>query len=585
MPHRVYLTELSDLADEFDHDLNHPVQAADVRSGGEHPFGASYWWRCPTGPDHVWRATVVARRTGRGCPCCRGLIPSVTNDLNLFPLIAEQLDPALNDGLTPDQVVAGSSRKLTWRCPVAPDHVWGATPAHRTGGGTGCPACRGRLASSTNNLTLHPRVLAEYDPALNNGVPPEQVKATESMRKVTWCCATDAQHVWEATPRSRVIAGHGCGFCSGRYPTASNNLAAAHPAVAAEWHPTRNAGAVPSEYTPTSGRKVWWLCSKNSTHEWDATIASRTFSGTGCPRCSRGWTRKSLPEVLLASELALHVAVNPDPDPVVLDDGSVERVDIVLPEMRTVVEYDGRYWHRDQARRDRDKTTRLTDDGWVVIRVREHPLPPVCAHDVVVDESDIVAAVAGVLERIADLGCTGLTAAIAHYRDGGELRAENAGYAQHLSANQPHRGLDGTALRARYEAGEYLADLAREASVWVGTTRAAIVAAGGSIRPSGGRVALDEAEVLSRWDSGAAVGSIAQDLGTYVDKVVECLLRGGRTYRDRQGRTVTIDVQAVRSDYEAGMPAGSVAARHQIPKGWVRPALIVAGANPERRLR
>ncbi len=55
--------------------------------------------------------------------------------------------------------------------------------------------------------------------------------------------------------------------------------------LAKEWHPTKNGTLTPRDVTPNSGKKVWWLCSKNQNHEWDAIINSR-ISGSGCPYCA-----------------------------------------------------------------------------------------------------------------------------------------------------------------------------------------------------------------------------------------------------------------------------------------------------------
>lgn len=92
-------------------------------------------------------------RQSTGCPACSGRQVLVTNSLAQpqYPHIAAQLDPNLNDGLTPDQVVAGSNERRWWRCPVADDHVWPITPKHRTGRGSGCRACAGRQVSVTNS--------------------------------------------------------------------------------------------------------------------------------------------------------------------------------------------------------------------------------------------------------------------------------------------------------------------------------------------------------------------------------------------------------------------------------------------------
>ncbi len=55
--------------------------------------------------------------------------------------------------------------------------------------------------------------------------------------------------------------------------------------LAKEWHSTKNGTLTPKDVTPSSHKKVWWLCSKNKSHEWNAIIANRN-KGVGCPYCS-----------------------------------------------------------------------------------------------------------------------------------------------------------------------------------------------------------------------------------------------------------------------------------------------------------
>ena len=82
------------------------------------------WWKCSNGPDHEWPASIEKRvKRGDGCPCCAGQRVSVTNSLaNISPEIAKQWHPTKNGTLTPEQVVAGSSKKAWWKCPKGSDH-------------------------------------------------------------------------------------------------------------------------------------------------------------------------------------------------------------------------------------------------------------------------------------------------------------------------------------------------------------------------------------------------------------------------------------------------------------------------------
>jgi len=48
-----------------------------------------------------------------------------------------------------------------------------------------------------------------------------------------------------------------------------------------------------TDYTPSSAKKVWWKCSVDPRHKWEARIFSRTQQGAGCPYCKG---KKVLPE-------------------------------------------------------------------------------------------------------------------------------------------------------------------------------------------------------------------------------------------------------------------------------------------------
>lgn len=47
-----------------------------------------------------------------------------------------------------------------------------------------------------------------------------------------------------------------------------------HPEITAQWHPTKNK-IKPFECPSGSGKKVWWICSKNPLHEWEASLNDR----------------------------------------------------------------------------------------------------------------------------------------------------------------------------------------------------------------------------------------------------------------------------------------------------------------------
>ena len=66
-----------------------------------------------------------------------------------------------------------------------------------------------------------------------------------------------------------------------------------------EWHPTKNNGLKPEDFSDYSNKKVWWKCPEGEDHEWEALIKDRTKEkywtkeNTGCPFCARQKTSKT----------------------------------------------------------------------------------------------------------------------------------------------------------------------------------------------------------------------------------------------------------------------------------------------------
>lgn len=99
------------------------------------------WWRCPVSADHVWM-TSPNQRVSRGtaCPFCAGRRVSPTNSLaTVAPDIAREWHPTRNRALKATDVVAGSQKRVWWRCPKG--HAWIASIANRTMNGSRCPTC------------------------------------------------------------------------------------------------------------------------------------------------------------------------------------------------------------------------------------------------------------------------------------------------------------------------------------------------------------------------------------------------------------------------------------------------------------
>ncbi len=183
---------------------------------------------------------------------------------------------------SPDVVLAGSNKKVWWKCSFG--HSWQATVNNRTNG-AGCPYCSGRArVKGTNDLaSTNPDLLAEWDFEKNNTIcSPDNVSAG-SHTIVYWKCKEG--HSWQAEIRRRAKKGSRCPYCSNkRRLSGFNDFATKFPQLLSEWDYERNEKD-PSELTPSSHEKVWWICA-DCGGKWQAEVANRT-AGTGCPKCGR----------------------------------------------------------------------------------------------------------------------------------------------------------------------------------------------------------------------------------------------------------------------------------------------------------
>jgi hypothetical protein len=259
------------------------------------------WWQCPVHQSHQWEAPPHSRCGANGehrsgCPYCSGNKVCVTNSLaTLFPHIAKEWHPRKNKNLTPATVTAHSNHKIWWQCQNDTTHVWQAVIGWRTHDNTGCPFCSNKKISRTNSLAaVFPKLAAQWHPSKNGNLTAHDI-VPGSHQMVWWQCQKDSLHQWRTTPKSRVADKTGCPFCTGRKITRANNLAAAYPELAKEWHPTKNGNLTPDSVLPGTHTPAWWRCSKNKSHVWETKVVTRTRIGSGCPVCAsnnKGKARK-----------------------------------------------------------------------------------------------------------------------------------------------------------------------------------------------------------------------------------------------------------------------------------------------------
>ena len=140
------------------------------------------------------------------------------------------------------------------------------------------------MAKSKKSLAeTHPELAKEWHPTKNESLTPNDM-TPGSGKKVWWKCDKGSDHIWIASCDKRTT-GRGCPVCSGKKVVLSNCFASLYPELCKQWHPTKNAGKTPYDFTSKSNKKIWWKCDVQNDHEWDATISDRV-RGRGCPVCA-----------------------------------------------------------------------------------------------------------------------------------------------------------------------------------------------------------------------------------------------------------------------------------------------------------
>ena len=124
-----------DLAAEWHPTKNGDLKSCDVLPGSP----KKVWWLGSCG--HEWEAAINRRAAGRGCLYCSSqkVLPGFNDLATKRPDLAAEWHPTKNGDLKPEDVTAGSSKKVWWKCKVC-GHSWQAPPARRVVG-AGCPVC------------------------------------------------------------------------------------------------------------------------------------------------------------------------------------------------------------------------------------------------------------------------------------------------------------------------------------------------------------------------------------------------------------------------------------------------------------
>lgn len=256
----------------------------------------------------------------------------------------------LNEGMNPTKVTIGVRTRAHWNCDNG--HTWVA-PVCEVYRGRGCAVCRGlQVVPGINDFaSQYPKQAAMWHPD-NNIKSPEEYTPGSGAR-VWFICENG--HEFDTVLR-RISEGRWCRYCAGKDVwVGGNDLLTTDPDLSLEWDYERNVDLTPKDISRSSNKKVWWTCSVDSSHRWQAQPNDRTkeVNPTGCPLC---YIRGSKGQTDLLEYIR---SVLPDTEVVENATGVIpgrQELDIYIPEKGIAFEFHGLYFHSDGPRGSRIST-------------------------------------------------------------------------------------------------------------------------------------------------------------------------------------------------------------------------------------
>lgn len=199
----------------------------------------------------------------------------------LHPELVDEWDYDSNNGIGPEYFAAGSAKLVSWICKTCGSSYKKAINQRIKG--SACPVCSNRkIVVGINDLnTTRPELAKEWNYEKNVGLAPTDV-TYGCDKSVWWIC--EKKHEWQAPVYNR-SNGVGCPYCSNKRVLAGyNDLETAYPNIAKQWNYRKNGNLIPSNISPGSARKVWWIGEKCN-HTFYQPVNLRV-KGIGCSVCA-----------------------------------------------------------------------------------------------------------------------------------------------------------------------------------------------------------------------------------------------------------------------------------------------------------
>ncbi|MDB2348665.1 zinc-ribbon domain-containing protein [Candidatus Poseidoniales archaeon] len=279
-----YLRERPDLLEEV-----HPTLNSDLKMYGkpEAPgnlkinSNKKLFWLCKK-CNHVWKTSVSHRNNGTGCGHCRrgDLHSDGRNSMrNTRPEWVQEFHLTKNGSVTPDNVVAGTMKRIFWNC-TSCAYEWEIDGDSRNQFNTGCPKCAGTLKRTQEEFEALFREIHGGKYSLENAV------YLNDSTKIEVVCPIHGP--WSTSPSSLLHQKTGCKRCAMKIAAASR-IGPYRKNSISDWiERFQNAHGEKYDYTElpadasSAREKVWINCPDHGRFQQSL---SDHASGNGCNQC------------------------------------------------------------------------------------------------------------------------------------------------------------------------------------------------------------------------------------------------------------------------------------------------------------
>lgn len=345
-------TKFPQIAEEWHPSKNGNISPDNILPGSK----IKVWWLGKCG--HEWEQSIQHRvNTAKGCPFCthQKVLEGVNDLASVNPELLQEWDYKMND-ISPKKIMAGSPKKAWWICPFG--HSYQSSISGRSKMHLGCPVCAKESRTSFPEQAMFYYIKKYYQDAINSdmeaigleldifipslkvaieydGIKWHKTSKTDNKKNLLCikknirlirireeglcvfdnCLCLVRSNLSTNESLSNVIQevlyilnekGEKADIDVDRdamqiYSTyilskKKQSFGVKYPIIAEEWHPYKNNSITPEMVYSRTNKKVWWL--GKCGHEWQASIASRTGEGVGCPICSNHSIIKGVNDLL-----------------------------------------------------------------------------------------------------------------------------------------------------------------------------------------------------------------------------------------------------------------------------------------------